>query len=145
MTTRRRFSESYINRLLDSDERTLADLTSIIGSSSRYDRQAPDHGLPQFAFAFTEGLLWLAQAIRSGAWTYYEATPIERQRAALNAFRSCLRPDIVDCYERGMRDWQDESLMEPVGRWIRAHEDDIDRELRRLLLDNRAEVLELSA
>jgi hypothetical protein len=146
MERHRRYSEAYIDRILNKGEPlALAELTSIICSSPRFDRAAPDYGLPQFALAFVEGLCWVSQAVRSEAWTYYEATPIERQRAALGALRACARPDLADWYESGMKYWSDKTLMEPVQLWISAHERDVDQDLNRLLLENRASVSDLTA
>jgi hypothetical protein len=43
--------------------------------------------LPEPVFVFVESLVWFSQAIRSGLWIYYEATPRIRQDALPGALR----------------------------------------------------------
>src|SRR5262245_11510842 len=106
----RKYATEYVERLLADDTyESLVQLSSLICSSAQFDTESPDYGLPRFAFLFAETLLWFAQAQRSGVWTYYEATPLKRQDAMANALREAAPEDFASKYERGMRDWQDET------------------------------------
>ena len=107
----RKFAIEYIDRLLaDGSYDALVHLSSAICSSAQFDAALRDYGLPRFAFLFAETILWFAQGSRSGVWTYYyEATPRDRQDAMANALRELAPEDFAPRYERGMRDWQDET------------------------------------
>src|SRR5438874_6346073 len=105
----RKYAIQYIDGLVDGETyHDLVELSSAMCSSPHYRSTAPDYALPIFAFVFAETLLWFAQAIRSGVWTYYEATPLSRQQAMAAALRAHAPQGFADWYERGMADWQDE-------------------------------------
>ena len=92
-----------------------------------------------------EAQCWLAQSLRSDAWTYYEATPQLRQEALLNELRQWSPPEYADWYDRGMADWTDQVKIRAVDSWIKAHEDDCFRWLRQLIGEARNIVMELTA
>lgn len=80
-----RFSDTYIDRLLASGKYdALVELQGIFCGWSGLASDHPRYGLPATAFIFVETLNWFSQAIRSGAWTYFEVTPKERQMAILS-------------------------------------------------------------
>ena len=141
----RQYAVRYIDRLLDGDTyHDLVDLSSAMCSSPQYASQAPDYGLPTFAFLFAETLLWFAQAIRSGVWTYYEATPTPRQRALAAALRAHAPAGFADWYERGMSDWQDEQKIQAVDEWMEANDHAANAWLRRLARENREALLAMT-
>src|SRR5436305_2507990 len=115
----RRFAMSYIDSLLHGNSRCeLAELSSIICSSPTFSKTAPDYGLPGPAFVFVETQLWFAQSLRSGVWSYYEATPQSRQEAFSKALRQYAPQSYADWYERGMADWKEEGRIAAVDRWM---------------------------
>ncbi len=140
-----KYSVQYIDRLLGGDTyHDLVELSSVIRSSQHYTSQAVDYGLPTFAFVFAETLLWFAQAIRSGAWTYYEATPLLRQTAMAESLQVLAPPGFAEWYERGMSSWQDEEEMEAVGEWIKTNDYVAQNWLRGLARENRESILAMS-
>jgi hypothetical protein len=142
----RKYATEYIDRLLtEATYEDLAALSAAICSSARFNAASPDYGLPQFAFLFAEILLWVAQAIRSGAWTYYEATSPARQDAMLIALRQAAPPEFALWYERGMHDWREETRIAALDDWIEAN-DDVAHEWLRTLVRRSCEALfELTA
>lgn len=134
----RKYSEEYIDRLVSAaDYDSLVDLSSAICSVSTFTIHQPTYGLPVAAFVFTETLQWFTQAIRSGVWTYYEATPLERQSAMLSALREFAPADFRDCYAQGIRDWQDEVKIMAVDDWIERNEERANEWLRSHVRSNR--------
>jgi hypothetical protein len=142
----RRFSVEYVDKLLAvADYGPLAELSAIAWGSPMFSRNAPEYGLPRPLFVVVEGLCWLSQAIRSGVWTYYEATPRARQDAMCKALRERAPGDVADFYERGMTDWEDEDKMRAVDQWIEANEGPLLHWLRDFAVENRGAVLEGTA
>ena len=142
----RKFSLEYIDRLLTQATYVdLAHLSSAIGSSAQYQSASPDYGLPQPAFLFAETLHWFAQSIRSGAWTYYEATSQARQDAMLAALRKAAPEEFASWYEQGMRDWRDETKIATVDDWIEANDERANEWLRELARVHRDVLLDLTA
>ena len=120
----RKCATEYVDRLLaDGTYEALVHLSSAICSSARFDLGLSDYGLPRFAFLFAETLLWFAQGNRSGVWTYYEATPQDRQHAIANALRDAAPEEFALMYEQGMRDWQDEAKIAALDAWMHAHDE----------------------
>ena len=141
----RKYAVQYIDRLLDGETyHDLVELSSIMCSSSQYTSQAPDYGLPTFAFLFAETLQWFAQSIRSGVWTYYEATPVLRQRVMAAALRAHATPEFADWYERGMTGWKDEQRIRAVDDWIEANDNAANAWLRLFARENREALLAMS-
>jgi hypothetical protein len=142
----RKYATEYIDRLsADGTYESLVHLSSAICSSAQFDPALRDYGLPRFAFLFAETLLWFAQGSRSGVWTYYEATPLERQDAMAGALREAAPGEFASMYERGMRDWQDETRIAALDTWMQAHDETANDWLRALLKTNREALLELTA
>ena len=140
-----RYAVQYIDRLLDGDSyQELVDLSSVICTSKQYVSRAADYGLPTFAFVFAETLLWFAQASRSGVWTYYEATPLLRQIAMVEALHAHAPLEFAEWYERGMHDWQDEEKIGTVNAWIKANESVATTWLRTLARENRESILTMT-
>jgi hypothetical protein len=141
----RKYAIEYIDaRLSGETYHDLVDLSLAMCSSPEYTPSAPDYGLPTFAFAFVETLLWFAQAQRSGVWTYYEATPTPRQTALAAALREHAPPEFAAWYERGRIDWQDEEKIQAVDAWIEVNDDVANAWLRRLARDNREALLAIT-
>jgi hypothetical protein len=100
-----RFGSKYIDELIAGDEYgQLAEISAIFCGCARFSRRAPDYGLPPVGFMFVETLLWFAHAIRSGVWTYFEATPVLRQEAMFLTLREHAPQGFADWYKRGMQD-----------------------------------------
>jgi hypothetical protein len=142
----RRFGVDYVDELLAvADYGPLAEISSIACGSPMFSMSAPQYGLPRPLFVFTECLCWLSQAIRSGVWTYYEATPRARQEALCKALQDSAPRAVAEFYERGMIDWEDEDKIGRVDRWIEANEGALLRWLRDFAAANRDAVLEVTA
>jgi hypothetical protein len=119
-----KFSSGYWDSLFKSCEYGgLVDLSSALCSCSAFKLIDTEYGLPRPAFLFVEGLLWFAQAHRSGVWTYFEATPERRQSAMLSALEDGdAPPEFAANYAFGMRNWKDEGKIGQVDCWILAHD-----------------------
>ncbi len=140
-----RYATEYIDRLLQRGSYSdLVELSGMICSSGRFQAQQPDYGLPRFAFVFVETLLWFAQAIRSGVWTYYEATREPRQRAMVGALRDAGPADFATWYERGMRDWSVQARIAEVDVWMKTNDERATIWLHELIAKNSEEFLELT-
>ena len=141
----RRFGLEYIQRLLESsDYMDLVQLSGIVCASSKFSSTVPDYNLPPPLFVFVETLCWFAQAIRSGVWTYHEATPQPRQEATLKALRDFAPPDFAEQYQRGMAEWKDPEQIQAVDEWIEANDEKYNRWLRDWALQNRDLVVEVT-
>ena len=142
----RKYATEYVDRLLtDGTYDALVPLSAAICSSAQFNAALRDYGLPRFAFLFAETLLWFAQAQRSGVWTYYEATPQDRQDAMASALREAAPEEFASWYERGMREWQDETRIAALDTWMQAHDDAAHQWLRALLETSRDALLDLTA
>lgn len=142
----RRFGVQYVDGLLTGEDyHQLAELSAIVCGSDRFAPAAPDYGLPLPGFVFVEALCWFAQAARSGAWTYYEATPRPRQEAMARALRGHGPVGYADWYERGMTEWEDEDRMRAVDCWMEANTAAAERWLREFVRQHREVMIELTA
>jgi hypothetical protein len=136
-----KFSQSYLDTLFSSpDTGKLVTLFVCLQWAEGYSRDEPNYGYPQPVFVFLESLAWFAHAIRSGVWTYYEATPWARQQAMLCALESEAPSGFSTHYALGMRNWRDKVKIKAVDAWIRAHEEDNNRWLWRLVNEHRPDV-----
>ena len=134
-------SDSHIDRLLVNGHcDTLAHVQGLLHGWPGLAVDDPRYGLPPPLFTFTETLSWFSQAIRSGGWTYFEATPTQRQSALLDDLREMAPGDVVRRYEEGIWHWQDESVMGNHDRWVCANESACNRWLHALLRRNRDEL-----
>jgi hypothetical protein len=115
----------------------LVTLSTIVSSSIIFKSEESDNGLPPAAFLFVELLCWFAQAIRSGVWTYYEATPNERQLAFERVLREFAPLDFSYWFNRGTADWKDEAKIKAVDEWIEMNDERCNRWLREFTLANR--------
>jgi hypothetical protein len=142
----RKYAAEYIEGLLArANYEDLVNLSSAICGSSQFMATSPDYGLPQSAFLFIETLLWFAQGIRSGIWTFYEATSQTRQDAMAAALREAGPEEFASWYERGMHDWRDETQIGAVDNWIEANDEVANHWLRGLVRRSRETLLELTA
>jgi hypothetical protein len=133
-----KFTQPYLDDLFSADDLTkLVDIQCYLAASPAYNSGAATYGHPEPVFAFMEGLLWFSQALRSGVWTYYEATPRFRQDAMVRALERYAPQGFAAYYALGMKDWRDESKIVVVDKWIENHEDDCDRWLWRLANEHR--------
>lgn len=127
----RKYSVQYIDKLLSGSEYSdLVGLSAAVCSSSQFSLRTADYGLPSAAFVFVETLYWFAQSIRSGTWTYYEATNQDRQKAMHQVLQQFAPDGFVDKYLQGMRDWQGKSLIQVVDDWIKTNDPDAHDWLR---------------
>jgi len=118
-----RYSAQYVAQLVaQHDYGALVDLQGIALGWDRFDASDPSFGLPQPLFAVFEVLTWLAQADRSGVWTYYEATPVQRQDRVLDALEALRAAELRHQYLYGKEHWR---MVEAVGQldsWISKNE-----------------------
>jgi hypothetical protein len=134
----RKFSQAYLDQLFSApDFSKFVEINGYLVGSDAYDRSQPTYGFPEPVFVFTEGLIWFSQAIRSGVWTYYEATPPFRQEAMLRALKEHAPKGFAAKYALGMKNWQRKSKMAGLDEWIRDHEDDCNRWLWHLITEHR--------
>jgi hypothetical protein len=110
---------AYLDKMFsERDEAGLAFLSSVICGAQAFDQRHATYGLPSPLFLFVEGLLWFAQSWRSGSWTYFEATPVERQQAMLEELRSHAPTGWADQYAFGMRHWHDTERLGALDTWL---------------------------
>lgn len=139
-----RYSSKYFDGLFSSDAYgDLAQIWSLVCASDRFSQSESDYALPRPLFVFGEILVWHAQSGRSGAWTYYEATPTQRQDAMQRALEAIATLPLAHCYSTGMRNWREQQAMCAVDDWIRVHEHEIISWLRNLIRANRPTFVEL--
>jgi hypothetical protein len=135
----KKFAQAYLDELFSTPEFTkLIEIAGYFAATDEYRTDAPDFGLPRPVFVFHETLLWFSQAIRSGVWTYYEATPRARQEAMLNALAGEAPLGYAAIYLLGMATWQDEVKRRYVDAWIEGHEENCNQWLWRLANQHRA-------
>jgi hypothetical protein len=115
----RRYADSYIDQLIArSDYDAMVDLQGILMSGHGVNFDMPEYGLPSIAFVFVESILWFAQSVRSGAWTYFESISPERQSAMYQALESFAPKGFAERYKFGSENWKDPEQMERLDRWI---------------------------
>jgi hypothetical protein len=141
----RRFAVEYIDSLLArSDESAQAELIGVMTSWSGYDRSQHLCGLTQALLAYVEANCWLAQSFRSGAWTYYEATPEAIQRDVRDALKRLGRTDFSEIYGEGMREWDKPSRAVSVDTWLTRNEQLLRSWLKTVAETHRADILTIS-
>jgi hypothetical protein len=137
-----KFSQAYLDTLFASpDYSKLVELSGYLQDG--LIRSEPTYRYPRPAFVFLESLFWFAQAIRSGALTYYEATPKARQDAMLDALESEAPQGVATHYALGMQSWQDEQRIEVVDLWIESHDEENNTWLWRLVNEHRHAIEQL--
>jgi hypothetical protein len=141
-----RYSDRYIDGLLESS--TYLDLVALQGillTSPQYDSSQPGYGLPPCFFVVAEGLLWFAQAWRSGVWTYFEATPPQRQQAMYEALLQFGPEEFAQRYQFGMRHWRETQEIAPLDSWMKEMDEVATEWMRTILRAHRAEYKALCA
>jgi len=132
-------SPSYIDGLFrERDYGGLVWISSLISGSDAAKLQEPDYGLPQPLFLFVESLSWFAQAIRSGAWTYYESTPDTRQKVLLTAYEADGPKGFSQRYAQGMSGWKNPTEMADLDAWIEKTDNENNKWLWELASKNRS-------
>lgn len=136
-----RYSDQYVNKLLEQgDYDALVQLQGIVIGWDGFAPKLIAYGLPASIFTFVEVLTWFAQSLRSGAWTYYEATPTERQVATCEALRSFAPPEYSQRYAFGSENWKDQEAMKVLDEWIDRNDDSTNTWMFELLKANRHEL-----
>jgi hypothetical protein len=131
-------TRSFVGGLFGSrDYDGLVWLSSAICGSPGFDLQHPMYGLPRALFLFVESLAWFAQALRSGAWTYFEATPHARQQEMLAALRDFAPEGFGQQYSAGMKLWKDPARVAGLDNWLLRNDDQNNAFLWRLAEQNR--------
>jgi hypothetical protein len=121
-----RYSAQYLAQLLTQhDYGALVDLQGIALGWDGLDANLPYFGWPQPIFVVFEMLTWLAQADRSGVWTYYEATPVARLECALVTLDVLKAVELRHQYAYGKAHWQDAEATTELDNWIRENEQTI--------------------
>jgi hypothetical protein len=112
-------SPAYLDSLFKArDETGLAWLSSVICGAPGFDQGQATYGLDPALFLIVEDLLWFAQSVRSGAWTYFEATGPDRQAAMLDRLAADAPPGWSEHYAFGTAHWREAGSMTPLDRWI---------------------------
>ena len=141
-----RFNQKYLDELFTSfDYAKLAEISALICGSDSYKPEEPDYGLDTKTFVFIECLLWFAKGLRSGVWTYYEATSPKRQEAMIEGLRIVAPRDFSNYYALGMKDWEDEDRIKAVDKWIHSQDEENQKYLWRLVTDHRKSIENLFA
>lgn len=139
-----RYSQGYIERLLArSESDALVELQGILLSCPDIDTSKPDYGVPRPAFAYIEALAWFSQAIRSGAWVYFEATSFGRQRAMLDALQVLAPAEVAQMYKLGMEHWRNATVMKNLDRWLADNESASNAWLHALVQLHRDELISM--
>ena len=112
-------SPAYLDHIFaERDELGQAWLSSAICGTPSFDQRQRTYGLPLALFLFVEDLEWFAQATRSGAWTYFEATSVERQEALSTLLAAEAPTGWADQYAFGMECWRDAGKMQLLDHWM---------------------------
>jgi hypothetical protein len=131
-------SANYVESLFVAREyQGLVWLSSLICGSEAFEPQDPAYGLEPPLFLFVETLAWSAQAIRSGVWTYFEATPIERQQRMLAHLKTMGPLELGERYESAMRVWRNPASVAAIDEWIAENEQQNNDFLWTLAAQNR--------
>jgi hypothetical protein len=140
------FSSKWVNDLIDGDEYgQLAELSAILWSWQQLNHKGVvDNRLPIPAFVFVEALTWWAQASRSGAWTYFEATVSQRQKEMLAALRTHAPEGYAEWYAFGMEHWKSPEKMKPLDSWMESNDEAATDWLRKHVRQYREVILELA-
>lgn len=118
-----RYSQQYIANLIGQhDYEALVDLQRAASGSTLYDTRHPSFGWPCAIFVIFELVTWIAQADRSGVWTYYEATPFARMNCVLATLETLGAVELHQQYAYGRKHWQDEDACDKLDPWIRENE-----------------------
>jgi hypothetical protein len=134
----RKFGQAYLEGLFSApDLSKFVEINGYLVGSDAYDRSQPTYGFPVAVFVFKQSLICFSQSIRSGAWTFYEATPPARQEAMFRELKEHAPEELAAQYARGMKDWRNRSKIARVDQWIRAREDVCHHWFWDLLLDHR--------
>jgi hypothetical protein len=132
-------TRSYADGLFaNQDYDGLVWLSSMLCGSRGFNLQSPTYGLPRALFLFVESLGWFAQGLRSGVWTYFEATPPVRQQEMLAALSDLAPKGFDEQYSAGMRGWADAAQAAAVDTWLAQSDEENNAFLWRLAEQNRA-------
>jgi hypothetical protein len=141
-----RYSDRYLDGLFESSTyHDLVVLQGILTTPPHFDSHQPDYGLPSHFFVVVEGVAWFAQACRSGVWTYFEATPPQRQQAMYEALLQFGPEEFAHHYQFGMRHWRDAQEVAPLDSWMKAMDEVANEWMRTILRAHRAEYKALYA
>lgn len=133
-------SPAYLDARLQSGQyEDLAELSRLLSTADSFHLSADDYGLAMPLFVFIESMSWFAQAIRSGTWTYFEATSTARQAAMYKALESLAPTNFAKSYALGMSEWRNPDAMQHLDRWIEEHDTENNRWLSQLAQSHRSE------
>jgi hypothetical protein len=133
-----RYSERYLESLLDSTQYdSLVELQGLLLLVPGYDGSQPARGLAPHFFVVVEALQWFAQTSRSGVWTYFEATPPQRQQAMVDALTSLGADELARRYRFGIERWRDPTAIAELEAWMEATDEATHQWLRTLLRTHR--------
>jgi hypothetical protein len=136
-----RYSPRYLDALLDSAAYdSLVELQGLLLRVPDYDVSQPARGLCPPFFVVVETLQWFAQGSRSGVWTYFEATPPQRQQAMTDALQKLGAHELARRYHYGIAQWRDPAAIAELDVWMRAQDEVAHQWLRALLRTHRAEL-----
>jgi len=133
-------SPAYLDTLCKAREyEGLNWISAALCGSPSFDEMHATYGLPKPLFLLVESLAWFAQGVRSGARTYFEATPLERQQAMLEMLkREDFPADFAERYAFGASNWQDSKHLASLDTWLDRNDETNNQILWRLVERNRA-------
>jgi hypothetical protein len=136
------FSPAYLESLFTPGRyENLVEISSFLSGSASFAPEREDYGLELPLFAFVESLAWFAQSVRSGAWTYFEATPTKRQARMREALESLAPAGFAAHYALGMSSWREEVAMRQLDNWLEQHDSENNKWLWHHLETHRAQWL----
>jgi hypothetical protein len=131
-------TRSYVDGLFARrDYDGLVWLSSTLCGTRGFNLQNPTYGLPRAVFLFVESLGWFAQGLRSGVWTYFEATPSARQQEMLAALGDLAPQGFAEQYAAGVRGWTDTTRAAEVDKWLQQNDETNNAFLWQLAEQNR--------
>ena len=135
----------------------LSDYKNFFSIETDFFLYLSDYASIQFINAYLIVSDWFGTSQRSGVWTFYEATEINRIQNAISFLSSLNENTLSDMLEKGIHDyqnpiysenydypdeWIDES--EEIDNWISEHEDWLWNWLYTFLLSNKNPILNLA-
>lgn len=83
------FSQAYLDALFTTgSQENLVEISALLSGSAQFSPTQLDYGLDAPLFVFIESLTWFSQSLRSGAWTYFDATDPDRQAIMIVTLKS---------------------------------------------------------
>ncbi len=89
----------------------------------------------EWIIALSEVMSWQAASYRSGVWTYYDALNGDSAEVMINYSKG--NNEILEKYVLGIRNYENEELMDEIDVWIQNNEGKIYEYLENILQENK--------